>query len=201
MPCGIDQLFSYRKWFLSCSYRSAGKGGGGGKKAGQKRQREPRFAFVTKSEVDHLEDGYRWRKYGQKAVKNSPYPRSYYRCTSSMCGVKKRVERSSEDPTVVVTTYEGQHTHACPVGPRGGGGVSAGWQGHSYHSGVAGGSVVAPSSLASLSDISAFSLRVLQGQQQSAELSFFNGGLPPSPHLLTGSSAADRETLAMVSTG
>lgn len=46
------------------------------KKKGQKRIRQPRFAFVTKSEVDHLEDGYRWRKYGQKAVKNSPYPRS-----------------------------------------------------------------------------------------------------------------------------
>nr|CAD1834288.1 unnamed protein product [Ananas comosus var. bracteatus] len=46
------------------------------KKKGEKRHREPRFAFMTKSEVDHLEDGYRWRKYGQKAVKNSPYPRS-----------------------------------------------------------------------------------------------------------------------------
>ncbi|KAF2282823.1 hypothetical protein GH714_043114 [Hevea brasiliensis] len=42
------------------------------KKKGEKKQREPRFAFMTKSEVDHLEDGYRWRKYGQKAVKNSP---------------------------------------------------------------------------------------------------------------------------------
>lgn len=45
------------------------------KKTIQKKQREPRFAFMTKSEVDHLEDGYRWRKYGQKAVKNSPFPR------------------------------------------------------------------------------------------------------------------------------
>lgn len=45
------------------------------KKTNQKRQREPRFAFMTKSEVDHLEDGYRWRKYGQKAVKDSPFPR------------------------------------------------------------------------------------------------------------------------------
>ncbi|KAL5983462.1 hypothetical protein ACLOJK_017548 [Asimina triloba] len=85
----------------------------------QKAEREPRFAFVTKSEVDHLEDGYRWRKYGQKAVKNSPFPRSYYRCTTVMCGVKKRVERSSDDPTVVVTTYEGKHTHPSPVVTRG----------------------------------------------------------------------------------
>lgn len=87
------------------------------KKTNQKRQREARFAFMTKSEVDHLEDGYRWRKYGQKAVKNSPFPRSYYRCTStsSSCNVKKRVERSFNDPSIVVTTYEGQHTHPSPL--------------------------------------------------------------------------------------
>uniref|UniRef100_A0A5B6YKM3 WRKY transcription factor n=1 Tax=Davidia involucrata TaxID=16924 RepID=A0A5B6YKM3_DAVIN len=89
------------------------------KKKNTKRQKEPRFAFMTKSEVDHLDDGYRWRKYGQKAVKNSPFPRSYYRCTTAACGVKKRVERSSEDPTIVVTTYEGTHTHPCPITPRG----------------------------------------------------------------------------------
>ncbi|KAK3018597.1 hypothetical protein RJ639_004929 [Escallonia herrerae] len=89
------------------------------KKKNPKRQREPRFAFMTKSEVDHLDDGYRWRKYGQKAVKNSPFPRSYYRCTTAACGVKKRVERSSDDPSTVVTTYEGTHTHPCPVTPRG----------------------------------------------------------------------------------
>nr|QCV57326.1 WRKY transcription factor [Fagopyrum tataricum] len=81
------------------------------KKKVQKRVRLPRFAFMTKSEVDHLEDGYRWRKYGQKAVKNSPFPRSYYRCTHTECKVKKRVERFWEDPTVVITTYEGQHCH------------------------------------------------------------------------------------------
>ncbi|XP_057448133.1 probable WRKY transcription factor 57 isoform X3 [Lotus japonicus] len=90
------------------------------KKKGQKRIRQPRFAFMTKSEVDHLEDGYRWRKYGQKAVKNSPFPRSYYRCTNSKCTVKKRVERSSEDPTTVITTYEGQHCHHTVGFPRGG---------------------------------------------------------------------------------
>lgn len=89
------------------------------KKKNKKRGREPRFAFMTKSEVDHLDDGFRWRKYGQKAVKNSPYPRSYYRCTTAGCGVKKRVERSSDDPSIVVTTYEGQHTHQSPIMPRG----------------------------------------------------------------------------------
>lgn len=85
----------------------------------EKRQREPRFAFLTKSEIDHLEDGYRWRKYGQKAVKNSPYPRSYYRCTTQKCNVKKRVERSFQDPSIVITTYEGQHNHHCPATLRG----------------------------------------------------------------------------------
>ncbi|KAK8511326.1 hypothetical protein V6N11_046642 [Hibiscus sabdariffa] len=88
-------------------------------KKNQKKERVPRFAFMTKSEIDHLDDGYRWRKYGQKAVKNCPFPRSYYRCTGGGCGVKKRVERSSEDTTVVVTTYEGQHTHPCPITSRG----------------------------------------------------------------------------------
>ncbi|XP_031269543.1 probable WRKY transcription factor 57 [Pistacia vera] len=90
------------------------------RKKGQKRIRQPRFAFMTKSEVDHLEDGYRWRKYGQKAVKNSPFPRSYYRCTNCKCTVKKRVERSSDDPTIVITTYEGQHCHHTVGFPRGG---------------------------------------------------------------------------------
>ncbi|KAF8007821.1 hypothetical protein BT93_K1723 [Corymbia citriodora subsp. variegata] len=85
----------------------------------EKRPREPRFAFLTKSEIDHLEDGYRWRKYGQKAVKNSPYPRSYYRCTTQKCTVKKRVERSFQDPSIVITTYEGQHNHECPANLRG----------------------------------------------------------------------------------
>ncbi|KAI3817332.1 hypothetical protein L1987_11122 [Smallanthus sonchifolius] len=93
--------------------------GGKIKKKGTKRIRQQRVAFLTKSEIDHLEDGYRWRKYGQKAVKNSPFPRSYYRCTNSKCTVKKRVERSSTDPTTVITTYEGQHCHHTVGFPRG----------------------------------------------------------------------------------
>ncbi|OIW18827.1 hypothetical protein TanjilG_25270 [Lupinus angustifolius] len=73
--------------------------------------REPRFCFQTRSDVDVLDDGYKWRKYGQKVVKNSLHPRSYYRCTHNNCRVKKRVERLSEDCRMVITTYEGRHNH------------------------------------------------------------------------------------------
>uniref|UniRef100_A0ACD5TD89 Uncharacterized protein n=1 Tax=Avena sativa TaxID=4498 RepID=A0ACD5TD89_AVESA len=85
----------------------------------EKKVRGSRVAFATKSEVDHLDDGYRWRKYGQKAVKNSSFPRSYYRCTAARCGVKKQVERSQQDPATVVTTYEGHHAHPSPAAHRG----------------------------------------------------------------------------------
>nr|AXY96407.1 WRKY transcription factor 50 [Canarium album] len=34
-----------------------------------------RVAFKTKSDIEILDDGYRWRKYGKKMVKNSPNPR------------------------------------------------------------------------------------------------------------------------------
>ncbi|KAK6922434.1 WRKY domain [Dillenia turbinata] len=82
-----------------------------GKKKGEKKIRKPRYAFQTKSQVDILDDGYRWRKYGQKAVKNNRFPRSYYRCTHQGCNVKKQVQRLSKDESVVVTTYEGMHSH------------------------------------------------------------------------------------------
>ncbi|GFY96742.1 WRKY DNA-binding protein 50 [Actinidia rufa] len=73
-----------------------------------------KVAFKTKSEVEILEDGFKWRKYGKKMVKNSPNPRNYYRCSVEGCPVKKRVERDREDPRYVITTYEGVHTHQGP---------------------------------------------------------------------------------------
>ena len=39
-------------------------------------------------------DGYRWRKYGQKAIAASAFPRSYYRCSHNGCTAKKQVQRS-----------------------------------------------------------------------------------------------------------
>uniref|UniRef100_A0A5B6YME0 Putative WRKY7 n=1 Tax=Davidia involucrata TaxID=16924 RepID=A0A5B6YME0_DAVIN len=77
--------------------------------------REPRVVVQTTSEVDVLDDGYRWRKYGQKVVKGNPNPRSYYKCTSAGCTVRKHVERASHDLKSVITTYEGKHNHDVPA--------------------------------------------------------------------------------------
>ncbi|KAL5789403.1 hypothetical protein ACOSQ2_004291 [Xanthoceras sorbifolium] len=77
----------------------------------EKKQIKERVAFRTKSEVEVIDDGFKWRKYGKKGVKNSPHPRNYYKCSSEGCPVKKRVERDTEDPSYLITTYEGVHNH------------------------------------------------------------------------------------------
>ena len=42
---------------------------------GNRTVREPRVVVQTTSDIDILDDGYRWRKYGQKVVKGNPNPR------------------------------------------------------------------------------------------------------------------------------
>ncbi|KAJ9507586.1 hypothetical protein QJQ45_019236 [Haematococcus lacustris] len=58
----------------------------------------------------------RWRKYGQKFVKGSSHPRSYYKCTSQDCSVRKHVERSSHGSNRLLITYENTHNHPMPQG-------------------------------------------------------------------------------------
>ncbi|KAK6943213.1 WRKY domain [Dillenia turbinata] len=82
---------------------------------GSRTVREPRIVVQTTSDIDILDDGYRWRKYGQKVVKGNPNPRSYYKCTSAGCPVRKHVERASHDLRAVITTYEGKHNHDVPA--------------------------------------------------------------------------------------
>ncbi|ONK62224.1 uncharacterized protein A4U43_C07F1650 [Asparagus officinalis] len=73
---------------------------------------ENKYTLKIKSCGNGLaDDGYKWRKYGQKSIKNSPNPRSYYRCTNPRCNAKKQVERSTEDPETLIVTYEGLHLH------------------------------------------------------------------------------------------
>ena len=59
------------------------------------------------------DDGYNWRKYGQKLVKGSEFPRSYYKCTHPNCEVKKLFERS-HDGQITEIVYKGTHDHPKP---------------------------------------------------------------------------------------
>ena len=43
--------------------------------SGTRTVREPRVVVHTRTDIDILDDGYRWRKYGQKVVKENPNPR------------------------------------------------------------------------------------------------------------------------------
>lgn len=60
-----------------------------------------------------LDDGYSWRKYGQKDILGAKFPRGYYRCTHRNvqgCLATKQVQKSDEDPTTYEITYRGRHT-------------------------------------------------------------------------------------------
>ncbi|CAA0368989.1 putative WRKY transcription factor 59 [Arabidopsis thaliana] len=72
--------------------------------------------FKTKSidEKVALDDGYKWRKYGKKPITGSPFPRHYHKCSSPDCNVKKKIERDTNNPDYILTTYEGQHNHPSP---------------------------------------------------------------------------------------
>ncbi|KAL0302880.1 UNVERIFIED_CONTAM: putative WRKY transcription factor 2 [Sesamum radiatum] len=70
--------------------------------------------YFPKDQVaKYSEDGFYWRKYGQKHVKGSEYPRSYYKCTNTNCQVKKKVERS-HDGQITEIVYKGSHNHPIP---------------------------------------------------------------------------------------
>ncbi|XP_057724391.1 WRKY transcription factor 55 [Arachis stenosperma] len=60
-----------------------------------------------------MEDGFTWRKYGQKEILGSKYQRSYYRCTHQKqygCPAKKQVQKIDNNPNIFEVTYVGDHT-------------------------------------------------------------------------------------------
>ncbi|KAG6532981.1 WRKY transcription factor WRKY51-like [Zingiber officinale] len=75
-------------------------------------KRTIRVPAVSSKSSDIPADEYSWRKYGQKPIKGSPYPRGYYKCSTLRgCPARKHVERALDDPLMLIVTYEGEHRH------------------------------------------------------------------------------------------
>ncbi|XP_030475489.2 probable WRKY transcription factor 17 [Syzygium oleosum] len=72
-----------------------------------------RVPAISNKIADIPADEFSWRKYGQKPIKGSPYPRGYYKCSTMRgCPARKHVERAPDEPTMLIVTYEGEHRHS-----------------------------------------------------------------------------------------
>jgi len=82
------------------------------KKRKSRVRRVVRVPAISSRNADIPPDDYSWRKYGQKPIKGSPYPRGYYKCSTVRgCPARKHVERDPGEPAMLIVTYEGDHRH------------------------------------------------------------------------------------------
>ncbi|KAG2614574.1 WRKY DNA-binding transcription factor 70-like isoform X2 [Panicum virgatum] len=69
------------------------------------------------------DDGHQWRKYGEKKLSNSNFPRFYYRCTyknDMKCPATKQVQqKDTTDPPLFSVTYFNHHTCITSSNPKG----------------------------------------------------------------------------------
>lgn len=126
--CDFDQddeiLFKKRKSFdIDAPDRCNSEDIGGGatlvpkeKRGCYKRRRTGQSCIMEVTSL--IDDGHAWRKYGQKGILNTNYPRNYYRCTHKHdqgCQATKQVQQISENPTKYKLIYHGHHTCKSPL--------------------------------------------------------------------------------------
>jgi hypothetical protein len=65
-----------------------------------------------------IKDGSKWRKYGEKVIKNSAFPKNYFKCTVENCPAKKYVEKVIDEngQPAIKTLYVDKHIHEGTVG-------------------------------------------------------------------------------------
>ncbi|KAF5785388.1 putative transcription factor WRKY family [Helianthus annuus] len=76
-------------------------------------KRRKNVSTITKVITTLIDDGYAWRKYGQKTIFNSKYQRNYYRCSHKIeqgCQATKQVQKIDDKPSKYKITYDGVHT-------------------------------------------------------------------------------------------
>ncbi|GKB26634.1 probable WRKY transcription factor 27 [Tanacetum coccineum] len=76
----------------------------------KRKTKERNTLFITQEDLSN--DLWAWRKYGQKPIKGSPFPRC---STTKACGAKKQVERSPVDSNIFIVSYSGEHIHPRPT--------------------------------------------------------------------------------------
>lgn len=119
----LDKSLSILNWkvfngtkshFSSCSSISDLRDQGQNKKRKKMQQWSKQVRISgTGLESSNHDDGYSWRKYGQKDILGAIHPRAYYRCThrnTQDCLATKQVQKSKEDPLVFEVTYIGRHS-------------------------------------------------------------------------------------------
>uniref|UniRef100_I1R250 WRKY domain-containing protein n=1 Tax=Oryza glaberrima TaxID=4538 RepID=I1R250_ORYGL len=94
--------------FLQKNLREGAHKSVGSRKEPQMERRKVRMSYTE-------DDGFSWRKYGQKDVEGAVHPRSYFRCAHKMttgCKARKKVQHTDGDPLMVDVVYEGVHSCA-----------------------------------------------------------------------------------------
>ncbi|KAF9598844.1 hypothetical protein IFM89_031964 [Coptis chinensis] len=86
------------------------------RRGGYKRRKNVNSWITTSPKP--IDDGHAWRKYGQKEILSSKFPRNYFRCTHKTdqgCQAMKQVQQTEDDPPMYKITYIGHHTCTDPL--------------------------------------------------------------------------------------